>query len=153
MKTKSKKTHPLAAAQPRNPAVSTRIVTDISAGGRKTKIKHLVAEHKGFHPETGEPFNTDRASWAGAALVTFASHTGQLDELKTGEPHSVVQDFLCDLMHFCRINQVDFQLALNSATETHFYVEVQQEEHPQTDEHLSGCTACMMAHDKGLPDA
>lgn len=26
-------------------------------------------------------------------------------------------------------------------------------DHPQTDEHLAGCTSCMMAHDKALPDA
>jgi hypothetical protein len=26
-------------------------------------------------------------------------------------------------------------------------------EHPQTDEHLAGCASCMMAHDKGLPNA
>jgi hypothetical protein len=29
----------------------------------------------------------------------------------------------------------------------------EEEEHPETDEHLAGCVWCMREHDKGLPDA
>jgi hypothetical protein len=94
-------------------------------GGSKTK--YLVpVKGRYINRKTGEPFNTVRASWAGAGLVTFASHTGQEDDLKY-DSHSVVTDFLTDLMHWCHFNSIDFQAALASATNTHYAVEVEQE--------------------------
>lgn len=72
-----------------------------------------------------EPTNMHRASWAGEVLVKFAEMTstrGSAQELHA-DPDSVVTDLLCDLMHWCRFNKLDFAAALRSAFNTHYSAE------------------------------
>jgi hypothetical protein len=59
-------------------------------------------------PADPEDMNTDRAAWAAAALQEFQRITGTDDE-------DSVADLLCDLMHWCDRDDVDFDAALSSA--------------------------------------
>lgn len=62
------------------------------------------------NPLPGDPenMNSDRASWASAALREFQRVTGTDDEDRLG-------DLLCDLMHWCDRNDLDFDAALSRA--------------------------------------
>lgn len=46
--------------------------------------------------------NTDRASWAAAALETFIEQTGPDDDA------SIIADLVADLGHYCDTNHLDF---------------------------------------------
>ncbi len=59
-------------------------------------------------PADPEDMNTDRASWAETALHEFQRVTGTDDE-------DCLCDLLCDLMHWCDRNDVDFVAALTRA--------------------------------------
>lgn len=57
-----------------------------------------------------EPTNETRAQWAYTALEAFARETNQLQNGDLAEdPGSVVSDLLCDLMHYCRQNNLDIE--------------------------------------------
>lgn len=63
------------------------------------------------------PSNEDRASWAEAALLAFATRTGMArDALGDSENlFLVVADLLADLAHWCDRKNVDLQSALEYA--------------------------------------
>jgi hypothetical protein len=52
--------------------------------------------------------NDDRASWADTALCHFRGATG-------ADREDAVGDMLCNLMHWCDLNNFDFELALYRA--------------------------------------
>lgn len=54
------------------------------------------------------PDNTQRADWAGFAIAAFQSVTRTDDE-------DAVSDLLCNLMHYCDRNGLDFQAELSRA--------------------------------------
>lgn len=53
--------------------------------------------------------NSDRAAWAETALTAFAEQTGQQRDLTEYEPQCVIADLLCDLRHYCKAHDVDFE--------------------------------------------
>ena len=69
-----------------------------------------------------DPYNVDRALWAALAVVSFASVTGQREDVQT-DPETVLGDLLAGLMHWCdvqktserRIEPIDFESALERA--------------------------------------
>lgn len=64
------------------------------------------------------PHNAERAEWALAAVTVFAEttfHSRPIDE----DAETVISDFLCDLMHLCRVNNVDFDTILDRARRGH----------------------------------
>ncbi len=67
-----------------------------------------------------EPTNEDRAEWARKALATFMFTTGS-------EREDAVCDLLADLMHYCRLNDIDFEDELRRGR-VHFEEEVSEEE-------------------------
>lgn len=69
----------------------------------------------------GEPTNKDRAEWGKQALDAFAVATGS-------EPETIVCDLLADLMHYCRLNNIDFEAELHLG-ERHFDEEVEEEKY------------------------
>jgi hypothetical protein len=74
-----------------------------------------------------EVTNADRADFALTALEAFAAQTGQLKSGQWDEDmQTVVQDLLCDLMHYCGQNNIDFALTLKGALGC--YKEEQEEE-------------------------
>jgi hypothetical protein len=63
-----------------------------------------------------DPTNDSRASWAAAAIDFY----GALIRTPDDEPATThVHDLLCDLMHFCSANGIDFDDTLNSARGTY----------------------------------
>ncbi|MFY9560429.1 MAG: hypothetical protein WAQ52_09365 [Terriglobales bacterium] len=70
-----------------------------------------------------DPCNADRALWGALAVVSFASVTGQSEDVQT-DPETVLGDLLADLMHWCdvqktsesRIESIDFESALERAS-------------------------------------
>jgi len=76
----------------------------------------------------GEPSNELRADWAEYGILAFAracrlEQDGELQE----EMEIVISDFVCDLMHYCRLNNVNFDAALARGT-GHFEEEKDEEE-------------------------
>lgn len=70
------------------------------------------------------PTNRDRAHWAEDALDHFARLVGQEDEdLETN-----ATDFLCDLLHLCDFENLDFDVILERAKG--HYEEEWREEYP-----------------------
>lgn len=68
-----------------------------------------------------EPTNEDRAEWAWRALEAFAKQTGQDTnggDLKY-DREIVVSDLLCDLMHLCDRDGIDFNLALQNGQDNY----------------------------------
>lgn len=68
--------------------------------------------HKYYDAENAEnnqvpnPTNVNRAAWTLNALDVFAHETfGQLEH---EDAETVLSDFLCDFMHLCRVNGLDF---------------------------------------------
>jgi hypothetical protein len=55
---------------------------------------------KPFISDDNEPINHDRARCAQQTLDAFRSITGTKEE--------ALHDLLCDLMHYCRFNEIDF---------------------------------------------
>ncbi len=53
----------------------------------------------------GEPSNEKRAEWAEVAIAAFAAEVRMHGE----ESETIITDLLCDLMHFCNLNGIDFQ--------------------------------------------
>ena len=65
---------------------------------------------------TNEVTNDDRAEWAGEALRAFARKTRQLKGDRWDDDlENVVGDLLCDLMHLCDRDGVDFARVLKNA--------------------------------------
>lgn len=58
-------------------------------------------------PPDPEGMNNQRAEWAGEALRKFQRDTS-CDE----DDETVLGDLLCDLMHWCDREKVDFHVAL-----------------------------------------
>jgi len=68
----------------------------------------------------GIPTNTDRATWAKAAVDVFSTRC----RLDGEETELVLSDLLCDLMHYADSvadEGVDFDRALNRASEHYQY--------------------------------
>lgn len=59
-------------------------------------------------PPDPEEMNDARTSWAQAALRSFQQETGSEDD-------TALVDLLCDLMHWCDRNAVDFEQCLQLA--------------------------------------
>lgn len=55
--------------------------------------------------------NQKRAGWASASLSTYATLTGSNEADKEG----LVTDLLGDLMHFCKVNGMNFDAMVSSA--------------------------------------
>lgn len=72
--------------------------------------------------------NDQRASWAYAALLTFAHTTGSgRDLMGTAEERAlVVTDLVADLAHWCDRNDVDLQLVIQRAA-GHYQIETASE--------------------------
>lgn len=100
-----------------------------------------------------EPTNEERAEWALMGLRAFAACTGQL-KLRNGKGKRcdtrqlervlydsdydedmgiIITDFLCDLMHFCDVEEVDFAQLLQNA-EGHYQYELQEASEESDDE-------------------
>lgn len=65
-----------------------------------------------------EPTNEDRAEWAYSALERFAKETGQdkNGDLKHDRA-AVIGDLLCNLLHLCSRDGIDFHACLQSGME------------------------------------
>lgn len=71
-----------------------------------------------------EVTNDLRAEWADEAVYAFAAVTHAADE---EELDTLVGDLLCDLMHLCDRDGLDFAALLERA-QTHYAAEVADEE-------------------------
>jgi hypothetical protein len=69
---------------------------------------------------SGDPTNDDRAAWAEEAIQAFERATGT-------DREDSVSDLLCNLMHFCNLNGLDFLAELNRGA-GHYQAEVEIEE-------------------------
>jgi hypothetical protein len=126
----------------------------------------------GNTPSTGLPpdpegMNDERAEWALSTIQAFGTTTGECFYDFDGQERDAIlqqniSDLLGDLAHLCDREGVNLRAMLDRA-EHHYNEETDNEgeqfsfldeptpredSHPQTDEHLAGCTSCMMAHDK-----
>ena len=54
------------------------------------------------------PTNCERAEWAYNGLKTFAFETFSEDAETMEDAETVISDFLCDLRHLCRMNNLDY---------------------------------------------
>jgi hypothetical protein len=69
-----------------------------------------------------DPLNSDRALWGALAVASFASVTGQSEEVGV-DPETVLGDLLAGLMHWCDVQKanrsleepIDFESALERA--------------------------------------
>ncbi len=60
-----------------------------------------------------EGMNDDRASWAGHAVESFGQITNMI---AAGEENdTILCDLLCDLMHWCDREKIDFYRMLSNA--------------------------------------
>lgn len=64
--------------------------------------------------QEGPASNENRASWAEAALLAFAQHTGMAKEMVGDKEDAffIVSDLLADLGHWCDRHRVDLAEAL-----------------------------------------
>lgn len=93
-----------------------------------------------------EPTNEDRAGWAMVAVDAFAEKTGldtSGDDLETK-----VGDLIANLMHLCRLNQIEFAQVLESGRKL-FAAEL-TEEGPQSI--LTGIVTFIDEHDEWWAD-
>lgn len=58
--------------------------------------------------------NDKRAVWAQEAMEAVPAFA-QMLEPEEGGPYTAVKDLLCDLMHFCGREKIDFEDALEGA--------------------------------------
>jgi hypothetical protein len=65
------------------------------------------------------PTNRNRADWASIAIDAYASAVNAADE----EPELNVSDLLCDLMHYCNVEQIDWHRCVARAQD-HYREEV-----------------------------
>jgi len=69
------------------------------------------------------PNNSECAEWAVCGLEAFATETGQLEGGDWEHDYeNVIADFLCDLMHHCEAEKIDFDKLLERAR-NHFHCE------------------------------
>ena len=54
-----------------------------------------------------EPTNEDRAGWANTAVTAFAEAVRETDMLDE-EKGLVISDLLCDMMHLCDMEEIDW---------------------------------------------
>jgi len=76
------------------------------------------------------PTNEDRAAWAELALDEFCLAVFGRDFADTAKTEGAdvpVGDLLCNMMHLCQRQGVDFQAMITRA-EMHFEAEVEEEE-------------------------
>lgn len=62
--------------------------------------------------------NTKRANWAQEAMESVPAFA-QMMTPKEGGPYTAVKDMLCDLMHFCDREGLEFDVALDAAKHLH----------------------------------
>jgi len=70
------------------------------------------------------PKNADRADWAAAAVLKFATVTGMIEN---EDAETTIGDLLADLMHLCDREGVDFHTCVARASD-HYEEEVSEEE-------------------------
>lgn len=75
------------------------------------------------------PSNRERADWASMALDDFADETGMEDE----DRKTQITDLLCNLMHFCDIEKIDWNRCVALAQD-HYTEEVAEERGIDLDE-------------------
>ena len=70
------------------------------------------------------PTNDERASWAEAALLSFAQRMGLAKEMlgDKEDPFLIVSDLLADLAHWCDRHKIDLPTALVHAAR-HYHAE------------------------------
>lgn len=76
------------------------------------------------HRKTGEPSNRQRAEWGKSGLDAFVETVGD-----AGDPLDNMGDLLCDLMHLCKVQRLEFEDVLERARH-HYDIEVMQEGAP-----------------------
>ena len=69
------------------------------------------------------PTNEDRAEWAHQAIETFQAATHMQGE----DDATIIGDLLANIMHYCRLNDIDFEARLANGR-MHFEAEVEEEE-------------------------
>jgi len=69
------------------------------------------------------PSNRERADWASMALDTYAETVNTPPD---EERELVLSDLLCDLMHYCEVEDIDFHQCVERA-EDHFNEEQAEE--------------------------
>lgn len=74
-----------------------------------------------YHRRTHEPSNRQRAEWGEIGLEAFRSEI-----MPDEDDDTTMCDFLCDLMHWCKRNRVDFDHALARGRD-HFRFEIEAE--------------------------
>jgi hypothetical protein len=85
----------------------------------RKKNHRLIASH-------ADPSNADRALWGSLAVVTFASVTGQGEDVEV-DPETVLGDLLAGLMHWCDLQKtstdvqesISFESAMRRAQNHH----------------------------------
>jgi hypothetical protein len=77
-----------------------------------------------------QTMNQKRAIWAENALIAFSQETGQFDHILDRRRNEVVNDLLCDLMHFCDLKKIDFKTALDTARQ-HYHTELLEEKNDE----------------------
>lgn len=60
------------------------------------------------------PRNSDRVVWGASALISFAQLLNTGADLAT-EPQIVLVDLLADLMHWCDVEEIDFEHVVERA--------------------------------------
>ncbi len=58
---------------------------------------------------TDGPSNNDRAEAAETGLLAFAEETGLISDRNHEEPETIISDFLCNLRHYCRRENIDVE--------------------------------------------
>ena len=81
-------------------------------------MQKIHAVQRRLKTKGGEMTNADRVLWGELALSSFASESGQSDDLTT-DPETVLGDLLADLMHFCDARGTDFDSALERGRNHH----------------------------------
>ena len=88
-------------------------------------MQRIHAVQRRLATQGGEMTNADRVLWGELALSSFASESGQTDDLTT-DPETVLGDLLADLMHFCDARGTDFDSALERGR-NHHRAEIEEE--------------------------
>lgn len=82
-------------------------------------LTHPSATALDAHDARGTASNLARAEWAREALERFARRSGLLSSRTQEDFETIVSDFLADLLHLCRMNDVDFDECADRARANH----------------------------------
>jgi hypothetical protein len=75
-----------------------------------------------------EPSNDQRADWALDGLLAFAEKTGLRSKTNHEDLETIVGDFLCNLLHLCDREDIDFESVMDDAQFAHDEeVEIEQD--------------------------